>query len=48
MKHVAEMGSGAMIYIPSIIQICSGIEKIHRQHADLISLLLIFKIRKVS
>jgi hypothetical protein len=40
MKHAAEMGSGAMIYIPSFIKICSGIQKliggIHR-HSMVIS-----------
>jgi hypothetical protein len=39
------MGSGAMIYIPSFVKIGSGIQKLirgdtHRQHGDLISLLL--------
>jgi hypothetical protein len=39
------MGSGAMMYIPSVVKIGSGIEKLirrdtHRQHGDLISLLL--------
>jgi hypothetical protein len=37
MKYVVELGSGAMIYIPSFIKIGSGIQKlmwgIHR-HAD--------------
>jgi hypothetical protein len=37
MKYAAEMGSGAMIYIPNSIKIGSGIEKlmggIHR-HTD--------------
>jgi hypothetical protein len=28
MKKVAEMGSGAMIYIPSLIKIGSGIQKL--------------------
>jgi hypothetical protein len=27
MKYASEMGSIAMIYIPSFIKICSGIEK---------------------
>jgi hypothetical protein len=40
------MGSNAMIYIPSFIKIGSGIQKVieetHRQHGDLISLLLFF------
>jgi hypothetical protein len=44
MKYAVDMGSGAMIYIPSFIKICSGIQKLirelHRQHGDLISLLL--------
>jgi hypothetical protein len=39
MKYAVEMGSGAMIYIPSFIKIGSGIQKmirgIHRQHCDL-------------
>jgi hypothetical protein len=28
MKHAVEMGSGAMIYIPSFIKIGSGIHKL--------------------
>jgi hypothetical protein len=53
MKYVVEMGSGAMMSnIPSFIKISSGIQKLiggggdsqtHRQHADLLSLLLFFK-----
>jgi hypothetical protein len=49
MKYAVEMGSGAMIYIPSFINIGSGIQKvmwggytdmqINRQHGDRISLL---------
>jgi hypothetical protein len=49
MKYAAEMGSGAVIYIPSFIKIGSGIQKLigeetqaHRQHGDLISLFLFF------
>jgi hypothetical protein len=46
MKHAVEMGSGAVIYIPSLIKIGSGIQKLiegmHRQHGDIISLLLLF------
>jgi hypothetical protein len=46
MKYSVEMGSGAMIYIPSFINIGSEIQKlmgwIHRQHDDRISLLLFF------
>jgi hypothetical protein len=41
MKYVIEMGSGAMIHIPSFIKIGSGIQKLkregaHRQHDELI------------
>jgi hypothetical protein len=45
MKYVADMGLGAMIHIPSIIKIGSGIQKLlgqiqtYRQHGDGISLL---------
>jgi hypothetical protein len=30
MKHAVEMGSGAMIYIPSLIKIGPGIQKLIR------------------
>jgi hypothetical protein len=50
MKYAVEMGSGVMIYIPSFIKIGSGIHKLirgdtqtHRQHGDLLSLLLFFQ-----
>jgi hypothetical protein len=47
MKYAIEMGSGAMIYKPSFINIGSGIQKLirstHRQHGDCISLHLFFK-----
>jgi hypothetical protein len=51
MKYAVEMGSGAMIYIPSFIKIGSGIQKLmgrgdsqtHRQHGDCISLLSLFQ-----
>jgi hypothetical protein len=43
MKYAVEMGSCAMIYVPSFIKIGSGIQKltggIHRQDKDRISLL---------
>jgi hypothetical protein len=46
MKYLVEMGSGAMLYIPSFIKIGSDIQKVmegdietHRQHGDHISLL---------
>jgi hypothetical protein len=49
------MGSGAMIYVPSFIEIGSGVQKLirgdtqthaHGQQRDVISLLYYFKIRK--
>jgi hypothetical protein len=46
------MGLGAVIYVPSFINIGSGVQKliggIHRQQRDLISLLYFFKIRRVG
>jgi hypothetical protein len=49
MKYAIEMGSGAIIYIPSFIKISSAIQnfmgrntRTHRQHGDRISLLLFF------
>jgi hypothetical protein len=45
-----EMGSGAMVYILSLIKIGSGFQKliggIHRQHGDRISLLSFFQNKK--
>jgi hypothetical protein len=42
MKYAVEMGSDAMIHIPSSIKIGSAIQKfmggIHRQHGDTIGL----------
>jgi hypothetical protein len=45
MKYTVEMGSGAIIYIPSFIKIGSGNQKLiggdshtHRQHCDFINL----------
>jgi hypothetical protein len=50
MKYAVETASGAMIYITSFIKIGSSIQKLikgdtqtHRQHDDLISLLLFFQ-----
>jgi hypothetical protein len=50
MKYAVEMGSGAMIYIPSFVQNGSGIQKLitgdsqtHRQHGNRISPLLFFQ-----
>jgi hypothetical protein len=55
MKYAVEMGSGAMIYVPSFIKIGSGIRKLIggdtqacRQHGERISLLFFLKIRKVD
>jgi hypothetical protein len=48
MKYAVEMGSGAMIYIPSFTKTGSGIRTLtgedsqtHRQHGDLAGLLFI-------
>jgi hypothetical protein len=52
MKYAVEMGSGAMIYIPSFIKIGSGIHRLmggggnsqtHRQHGDHINQLSCFQ-----
>jgi hypothetical protein len=48
MKYAVEIGSGAMICIPSFIKIVSTIQKlggggVHRHHGDPISLLLFFQ-----
>jgi hypothetical protein len=52
MKYAVEMGSGAMIYIPSFTKICSDIQnligRMHGQHGNSISLLTFFKIKKVG
>jgi hypothetical protein len=49
-KYAAEKDSGAMIYTPSSVKICVGIEKLiwetyghARQHGDLINLLLFYQ-----
>jgi hypothetical protein len=43
-KYAAEMGSGAITYIRRFIKTGSGIEKegVHRQHGNIIKLLLFF------
>jgi hypothetical protein len=53
MRYAVEMGSGAMIYIPSSIKTGSGIQKFiggggrsTDQHEDLISLLLFFQYKE--
>jgi hypothetical protein len=50
MKYAVEMGSGAMIYIPSFIKVGSAIQMLirrdsqtHRQHGERISLLSPFQ-----
>jgi hypothetical protein len=47
MKYDIEMGSGAMVYIPSFIKTGSGTEKLvagaHRRHGDRIRLLLFYQ-----
>jgi hypothetical protein len=59
MKYSVEIGLNTMIYIPSFINIGSGIQKLtgeggftgtqtHRPHSDLISLLSFFKTRKLG
>jgi hypothetical protein len=35
MKYAVEMGSGAMIYIPSFIKIGSGIQKLIGRYTDI-------------
>jgi hypothetical protein len=55
-NYTAEMGSGAVIYLPSFIKIGSGVQKLiggihrhtHSQQRDLTSLLHLFKIRKAG
>jgi hypothetical protein len=46
MKCTVEMGSGAMLYIPSFVKTGSAIQKlvkgIHRQHGDRIFILFYF------
>jgi hypothetical protein len=58
MTYAVEKGSGAMIYIPSFINIGSGIQKLlergysdtetDRQHGDLTNLFYFFNIRKAD
>jgi hypothetical protein len=49
MKYTVEVGSGAVIYVPSFIKIDSGIQKLigrdskTRRDTDLISLFLFFR-----
>jgi hypothetical protein len=53
MQYAVEMSSGAIMYIPTLIKIDSGIQKLigvhtqtHREHGDLISLLIFFHNKK--
>jgi hypothetical protein len=56
LNYAVEMGSGAVIYVPSFIMIGAGVQTLmgggythtHGQQRDLISLLYFFKIRKVK
>jgi hypothetical protein len=53
MKCSAEIGSDATIYIPSFIKTGSDIQKLrgeymHRQHGDLINLLLLLQNKESS
>jgi hypothetical protein len=54
MKYAVEMGLGAVIYILfrrdwfRQSKVDGGDSRAHRQHDDLISVLLFFKIRKVG
>jgi hypothetical protein len=36
MKYVVEMGSGAMTYVPNLIKIDSGIQKLMGRHTQTI------------
>jgi hypothetical protein len=54
-KYTVEMSTRAMIYISCFIEIGSGVQKLTGgggladiQHGDIISLLLVLKIRKVG
>lgn len=51
MKYVTEMGSGAMIYMPRLIKIGSGVQKLirtRREEGVLVNLSYFFRIRKVN
>jgi hypothetical protein len=55
MKYAVQMGSGAMIYIPSFMKICSAIQKLlrgntqtHRQHGARMNLLSFFQNKESS
>jgi hypothetical protein len=50
MKYAVEMGSGALVYIPSLLRIYLGIRKLRggaQTHVDLISLLLCVKNKEI-
>jgi hypothetical protein len=48
MKYTVEVGSGAVMYIPSFArsEVYEGESHRHRQHCDLISLLLFFQYKE--
>lgn len=54
MKYAAEMGSGAMVYVPRFMMIGSGIQKLirrlytHTEHGGHIGLILFLQIEKVG
>jgi hypothetical protein len=54
MKSAIEMGSGAMIYIPSFVKLVKTLKHLwgdtqtHRQHGNRISLLFFYKIMKMG
>jgi hypothetical protein len=54
-KYAVEIGSGAMMYIPSFIKTHLGIQNFiggntptHRQHRDSIAYFLLFKAKKLG
>jgi hypothetical protein len=52
MKNAVEIGSGAVIYIPTFIEIDSGTQKLLREnkdtHSKVISLLLLFIVHSIN
>jgi hypothetical protein len=53
MKYTAEIGSGATIYMPSFINMCSGIQKLmggggYREREREIILLLVFPNKEIG
>jgi hypothetical protein len=48
MKYAVQMGSGAVVYIPSFIKIGSGIQTLIRGEGLFMSTFYFFKVRKVG